>query len=106
MCTLAMPCIEIISQQIKDNSVTVQFSGNAPFTCQVGNGQVSPCTSPHTFTELLEGKNTITISGVTPSQSTCSRRFDITISGIFLLMRIKIILFVYFLVLQSCLVLV
>ena len=75
-------CIEIISKQVKDDTVTVQFKGSALFTCQVGNGQVLPCTSPYTFTNLLEGKNTLTISSTTKSsQFICSKRFDVTIGG-------------------------
>ena len=63
--------------------MVVQFSGNAPFTCQVGNGQALPCTSPHTFTNLPEGKNTFTISSYTKtSQFLCSKRFDVIIEGI------------------------
>ena len=80
---ILVQCIEIISKQVKDNTVTVQFRGNALFTCQVGNGQVLPCASPHTFTNLVEGKNTITISSTTKSlQFLCSKRFDVTIGGI------------------------
>ena len=77
-------CIEIISQrQVKKNSMAVKFSGNAPFTCQAGNGQALPCTSPYTFTNLREGKNTLTISSYTKSsQFVCSKRFDVTIEGI------------------------
>ena len=81
MYIIAQPeqCIEI-DYQVKDNSVTVRFSGNAPFTCQVGERQISPCTSPHTFTDLPEGKNTITISSVTKSsQYICNKRFEVIV---------------------------
>ena len=83
MCPI-VHCIEIISQQqVKKNSMVVQFSGNAPFTCQVGNGQAPPCNSPYTFANLQEGKNTLTISSYTKSsQFVCSKRFDVTIEGI------------------------
>jgi len=77
------PCVKIVNQQVNGDSVIVYFVGKAPFTCQVGNGQSLPCTSPYTFTRLPEGRNTITISGSDPKGNCIrNRRFDVIIKGV------------------------